>query len=254
MTGRQLLSVQVRQILDVHPDNDNYGIERMRMALEQQGIRVSRATVYRVMNEMDLIHNRRRPHGITHATTEVQEKENLIKRDFSAESPMKKLLTDITEIQCMDGKLYVSPIMDCFNGEIVALSMRDNMKKELCIDTVRQLKDRYGDLTGVILHSDRGSQYTSEAFREELRKNKMIQSLSGVGHCFDNARMESFFATMKKEKIYRVAAYRMSREEVRSLVFRYIFVYYNQIRVYTRNPMGLSPVKYREWVASKLVA
>ena len=76
MTGRQLLSVQVRQILDVYPDNDNYGIERMRMALEQQGIRVSRATVYRVMNEMDLIHNRRRPHGITHATTEVQEKES----------------------------------------------------------------------------------------------------------------------------------------------------------------------------------
>ena len=252
--GRQLLSVEIRGILEEHKDNENYGVERIGMALSQKGIKVSRRTVYRTMKEMGLLHRQRRPHGITHADTETQEKENLIQRDFSAERPMKKLLTDITEIQCSDGKLYVSPIMDCFNGEIVALSMQDNMKKELCIDTVRQLKERYRSLTGVILHSDRGSQYTSEAFREELKKNGMIQSLSGVGHCFDNARMESFFATMKKEKIYREPVYRMKRQEVKSLIFRYIFVYYNQIRIYTRNPMGLPPVKYREWAAKQKAA
>ena len=90
-------------------------------------------------------------------------KENLIKQDFHADEPLKKLLTDITEVPCMDGKLYVSPIMDCFNGEIVALEMRDNMKKELCVDTLQQLKSGYGKrLSGAILHSDRGSQYTSE--------------------------------------------------------------------------------------------
>lgn len=254
MTGRQLLSVQIRQIFEEHPDNDNYGIERIGLALEQRGIKVSRRTVYRALKEMGALHSRRHPHGITKADTEVQERENLIKRDFSADAPMQKLLTDITEVQCADGKLYISPIMDCYNGEIVALSMRENMKKELCVDTVRQLKERCGDLTGVILHSDRGSQYTSETFREELNRSGMIQSLSGVGHCYDNARMESFFATMKKEKVYRIAAYRLSRQEVRSIIFRYIFVYYNRQRVYTRNPMGLPPVRYREWAAARLAA
>ena len=138
--------------------------------------------------------------------------------------------------------------MDCFSGEIVALEMRDNMKKELCIDTVRQLERIYPNLKGAVLHSDRGSQYTSAAFRAELSRRGMVQSLSGTGHCFDNARMESFFATLKKEKIYQIAAYKLPREQVKTIIFRYIFIYYNRVRVYTRNPLGLPPVKYREWV------
>lgn len=137
--------------------------------------------------------------------------------------------------------------MDCYNGEILTVEMRDNMKKELCMDTVYQLKQRYGDLQGVVLHSDRGSQYTSEAFKVALKSCGIIQSLSGTGHCFDNARMESFWATLKKEKIYRIAAYKLTREQVKSIVFRYVFVYYNRIRIYTSNPYGLPPVKYREW-------
>ena|SRR5699024_4285475 len=125
--------------------------------------------------------------------------------------------------------------------------MHDNMKKELCIDTVRQIVNRFGRLQDVILHSDRGSQYTSEAYREELKRHGIIQSLSGTGHCFDNARMESFFATLKKEKLYRIPTYRMTREEVKSIIFRYITIYYNRLRINTANPDGLSPVKYREW-------
>ena len=253
-TRRQLLSAVIKDILNEHPDNSNYGVNRIQIALMQARIEVSRRTIYRAMKESGLLHRRRRPHGITKATTEIQDKENIIKRDFSAEAPMKKLLTDITEIQCLDGKLYVSPVMDCFSGEIVALEMRDNMKKELCIDTVRQLKANCPNLKGAILHSDRGSQYTSEAFREELKKNGMIQSLSGTGHCFDNARMESFFATLKKEKIYQIAAYKLTREQVKSIVFRYIFIYYNRLRIYTHNPMGLPPVKYREWYIGQSVA
>ena len=137
--------------------------------------------------------------------------------------------------------------MDCYNGEILTVEMRDNMKKELCMDTVYQLKQRYGDLQGVVLHSDRGSQYTSEAYRKLLKACGIIQSLSSTGHCYDNARMESFWATLKKEKIYRIAAYKLTRERVKSIVFRYVFVYYNRIRIYTSNPYGLPPVKYREW-------
>lgn len=180
-----------------------------------------------------------------------QEQENLIKRDFKADKPLKKLLSDITEIQCYDGKLYVSAVLDCFNGEILSIAMDSNMKKELCIRTVKELMMQYGKkLKGAIFHSDRGSQYTSEAFRNALKDAGLQQSLSGTGHCFDNARMESFFATLKKEKIYRIAAYKLTREQVKSIIFRYIFIYYNRIRISSVNPGGLAPVAYREWAKS----
>ena len=233
-TRQQLLLVRIKEILDEHPDNSNYGYNRMNTALIQKGLKLSKSTVYRAMSAGGYIHKNKKPRGLTKTTTEIQEKENLIKRDFHAEKPMQKLLTDITEIVCADGKLYISPIMDCFNGEIVALEMRENMKKELCIDTIKQL----GKLNNVILHSDRGSQYTSEDFRKELKRLGITQSLSGTGHCYDNARMESFFATLKKEKLYQIPTYKMTREEVKTIVFRYIFVYYNRIRIQVIRMVG----------------
>ena len=156
-SGRQLLAIQIKEILTEHPDNSNYGVDRIRLALAQAGTDVSRRTVYRVMKENGWLHKRRIPHGITKATTEVQEQENLLKWDFGAERPLRKLLTDITEVQCADGKLYISPIMVCFNGEIIVLEMRSNMKKELCIDTVRQLRRLWSAIRGAVLHSDRWS-------------------------------------------------------------------------------------------------
>ena len=247
-TARQLLSVEIQGILDEHPDNDNYGVRRMVTALAQKGVRVSTRTVYRTMSEMGIVHRRRRPRGITKATTEIQDRENLLKRNFKAEKPLRKLLSDITEIQCFDGKLYVSAVLDCYNGEILSVAMDDNMKKELCIRTIEELRSMYGKkLKGAIFHSDRGSQYTSEAFKSALGKAGLVQSLSGTGHCFDNARMESFFATLKKEKIYRISAYKLTREQVKSIIFRYIFVYYNRIRISSVNPGGMAPTTYREW-------
>lgn len=252
-TARELLSVKIKEILDEHPDNDNYGVERIRTGLLQKGVCVSKRTVYRTMSEMGILHRRRTPRGTTMATTEIQDRENLIKRDFKAEKPLAKLLSDITEIQCCDGKLYVSAVLDCYNGEILSVAMDNNMKKELCVRTVKELELLYGKkLKGAIFHSDRGSQYTSEAFRYALKEAGLMQSLSGTGHCFDNARMESFFATLKKEKIYRISAYRLTREQVKSIVFRYIFVYYNRIRISSVNPGGLPPVAYREWARSNM--
>ena len=251
---RHLLLVKINEIISEHSDNANYGYDRIHKALEIRGIKVSRNTVYRAMKDGNLIHKARKPHGITKASTEIQDKENLIKRDFTADKPVKKLLTDITEVQCLDGKLYISPIMDCYNGEILTVEMHDNMKKELCIDTVYQLKQRCGNLQGVVLHSDRGSQYTSEAYRKLLKNCGIIQSLSGTGHCYDNARMESFFATLKKEKLYQIPTYRMKKEEVKTIVFRYIFIYYNRIRLYTGNPGYLPPSEYRIRNCEKTVA
>ena len=159
-----------------------------------------------------------KPHGITKADTETQERENIIKRD-SADRPYAKLLTDITETQCSDRKLYISTVLDCFNREIVAFEMRDNMKKELCIDTIKQLKGICKKENKTILHSDRGCQYTSHTFREGLVKCGLKQSLSGTGHCFDNSRMESFFATLNKEKLYRIPTYKITRKQVKNRGF-----------------------------------
>ena len=247
-----VLSAVIQDVLDEHPFNDNYGVDRMQIALMHRGYTVGKRRISRIMKENGWLHERkRRPKGLTRATTEIQEKENLIKQDFTSDQPYQKLLTDISQISCRDGKLYISPIMDCFNGEIISLVMRSNMRKELCIDTFNAAAKRF-PLNGVILHSDRGSQYTSEAFREKLSNAGVLQSLSGVNHCFDNARMESFFATLKKELLYRIPTYKMKMDEVKAIIFRYVFVYYNRIRIYTSNPDGLPPAAYRRHLEQPL--
>ena len=155
-------------------------------------------------------------------------------------------MTDITEVQCSDGKLYIAPIMDCFNGEIIGLAMDDNMRAELCTEALNNAWMSNKIKKAAIVHSDRGSQYTSKKYRDLLMYHSLRQSMSGAGKCYDNARMESFFATLKKEKLYRMPTHRMLREQVKTIVFRYIMVYYNRFRVYTRNPGGVPPVKMRE--------
>ena len=245
LTRDEFLSVEMKRILDEHPCNDNYGIQRMRLALAQRGFRAGIRRVTRLMREHGWLRERkRRPKGLTKADPAAMKSENLIKQDFSADRPFQKLLTDITQVQCADGKLYISPILDCFNGEILSLCMENNMRKELCIDTVKAAAGRF-PIHGAFFHSDRCSQYTSDAFRQTLTANGLVQSLSGVAHCYDNARMESFFATLKKELIYRIPAYRMPMVQVKALIFRYVFVYYNRQRVYTANPGGLPPETYR---------
>ena len=246
----ELLSATMKEILDEHPCNDNYGVPRMLLALEQRGIRAGKRRITRLMRENGWLHTpKRRPKGLTKTDPEAMKAENLLKQDFGADQPCRKLLTDITQIQCANGKLYISPVLDCFNGEVLSLCMRDNMKKELCIDTIHALRNF--PIRGAILHSDRGSQYTSTAFREKLQEMGLRQSLSGVDHCYDNARMESFFATLKKELLYRLPTYRMPMEEVKTRIFRYVFIYYNQIRVYTRNPGGLPPAVFRKMQAEQ---
>ena len=241
-----ILSAAMQEVLDESPFNDNYGVKRMQIALVNRGIHAGKRRITRIMREHGWLHElRRKPKGLTKAATEIQEKENLIKQDFHSEKPYQKLLTDISQIPCLNGTLYISPIMDCFNGEILSLSMRNNMRKELCIDTFKAAAMRF-PLKGALLHSDRGSQYTSEAFREALSSTEVTQSLSGVNHCFDNARMESFFATLKKELLYRMPTYKMRMDDVRAIIFRYVFTYYNQVRIYTSNPDGLPPAVYRK--------
>ena len=133
---REILSVEIVKIIEKDEYNSNYGIERVLKALKTKEINVGKRAVYRAMSELGLLQKRRKPRGITKADTETQEKENIIKRDFSADKPMKKCLTDITEVQTGDGKIYVSPMFDCYDGSIIALQIDDNMRAELCIKTV----------------------------------------------------------------------------------------------------------------------
>jgi len=248
---QQLLLVKIKEIIGEHEDNSNYGAQRILLALTQLDIKTSYSTVYRIMKKHGLLKKvRRRPNGITREDAAAQKSENLIQRNFRASAPHQKWLSDITEVPCSDGKLYVSAVMDCFNGEIVGLAMDDNMRKELCIQAFENAcKTR--NARGMIFHSDRGSQFTSQVFRECLAKRDAIQSMSGTGRCYDNARMESFFATLKKEKLYKINTERYPMAHIKTVIFRYIMVYYNRQRIYTSNPGGWPPAIYRERMLSQ---
>lgn len=243
---KQLLSAKIQEILLRHPDNDNYGICRIQRALEQEGEKVSYSTVRRIMKEKGWLHKKKRhPNGITKEDAAAQKAENLLNRDFHSSAPFTKWLTDITEIRCRDGKLYLAAVLDCYNGEIVGFSMADHMRAELCVKAFENACQRH-HAKGMLLHSDRGSQFTSALYRAVLKKYGAIQSMSGTGKCYDNARMESFFATLKKEKLYRIGTEKFSRKQVESIVLRYIAAYYNRLRVCLTNPMGWPPAIYRE--------
>ena len=251
----QLLLVKIFEILDEHPDNSNYGIERIMIALQQKGEKMSRSTVIRAMRKGNLLHkNRRSPDGLTKSDKKANMPENVVKRNFTATRPNEKWLTDITQIPCSDGKLYIAPVFDCFGGEIISLSMDSHMKKELCIQAIEEAYRSRQPGNGVIVHSDAGSQYTSEQYKKTLGKFRAIQSMSDIGKCYDNARMESFFATLKKEKLYQINTMKMTRDEVKSVVWRYVMAYYNRHRICTVNEGGWPPAIYREIAAARISA
>lgn len=241
----QVLLVIIHEILDEFAENSNYGIERVQLALEQRGIKKSYSTVKRAMVKGNLLHeSRRSPDGLTKADKKAHRPENIIKQDFTAEQPCQKWLSDISQVPCKDGTLYVSPMQDCYNGEIISLAMSDNMKRDLCIETVKEAYRNTGAGNGVIIHTDSGSQYTSGDYKEEIGLHRAIQSMSNVGKCYDNARMESWFATLKKEKLYQINTMELTMEEVKTIIWRYVN-YYNRYRVTTVNPGGWPPVVYR---------
>jgi transposase InsO family protein len=236
------------KVLAEHPENKgNYGARRVFLRLKQPGYDYggSYSTVYRVMKSNGLLQKKKRnPNSLTKEDYAAQKSENLISQDFHASEPNSKWLSDISEVPTADGKLYLSPVLDCFDGQIVGLAMADNMKKELCIDAFEQACRRHGAY-GMIYHSDRGSQYTSQKFRETLKTHGAIQSMSGSGRCYDNARMESFFATLKKEKLYKIKTELLPMWTVKSIIFRWIFTYYNSERIYTPNEKGYPPIVKR---------
>ena len=204
----QGLADAMREIHDEDVCNDTYGRKRMYQALllkQPEGVAIpSERTVYRVMKEIGLVHHpKRKPNGITKADREARKSDDLLKRDFSADKPLEKCVTDITELKAKDGKLYISAIFDCFDLTVLSLAMDVNMKAELCVRTLDSAAAAYPELRGAIIHSDRGSQYTSGAYRAAVEKHGIRQSMnSDGGRCHDNARCESMWARMKTELFY----------------------------------------------------
>jgi putative transposase len=241
----QVLLAEIHMILAEHPDNENYGVERMMIALEHRGIIRSYSTVKRAMKKGNLLHeSRRSPDGLTKADKKADRPDNILQKDFTASEPDKKWLTDITQVQCSDGILYIAPVLDCYRAEVVSLAMDTNMKKELCIKAISDAYELRNPGDGVIIHSDAGSQYTSRKYKKTLGGFHAVQSMSDVSKCYDNARMESWFATLKKEKVYKLDTAHMTVEEVKKEVWRYTFGYYNTVRVTTVTEGGFPPSVY----------
>ena len=248
----QDLADAMRVIASEDECNDTYGRIRMYQALllkKPEGIRIpGERTVYRVMKEIGLSHRpKRKPNGITKADREARKSDDLLKRDFSSQEPLKKCVTDITEIKAKDGKLYVSAIFDCFDAAVLGLAMDTSMKAALCERTLDNTVRAYPGLQGAIIHSDRGAQYTSETYRRAVAKYGIRQSMNSAGgRCHDNARCESMWARMKEELLYgRHDTEKMTVEEVETLIFRYFIGYWNNRRICSANE-GLPPMVKRQ--------
>lgn len=245
------LAEKIRTIVAEDECNDTYGRCRMYQALKMkypdEDIPGER-TVYRIMEEIGLSHRpNRKPNGITKADRNARKSEDLLKRDFTAERPLEKCVTDITEIPAQDGKLYVSAIFDCYDLGVLGLAMADNMRAELCISTIENAFKAFPSISGAIIHSDRGSQYTSASYRAELNHCGIVQSMnSDGGRCHDNARCEAMWARMKEELLYgRYDTKEMTIEELKTLIWRYFIIYWNNRRICSANG-GLPPMLKRK--------
>ena len=218
----------------------------------------SEGTVREIMEQIHLIHKpKRKPNGITKADREARKSDDLLKRDFTAEAPLKKCVTDITEIKAKDGKLYVSAIFDCYDLLPVGLAMADHMRAELCCETLNHANLRFPEIHGAIVHSDRGSQYTSAAYRAAIQKYGIVQSMNSAGgRCHDNARCKSIWARMKEELFYnrgrRSEDYTI--EALKTMVWRYFMSYWSNRRICSAIG-GIPPaVKRRRFYSALTIA
>ena len=181
---------------------------------------------------------------------------NLVKRDFTADQPLTKCVTDITEIKAKYGKLYVSGIFDCFDSAVLGLAMETNMKATLCQHTVENAYMAYPEIRGAIIHSYHGTQYTSELYRTTLAKYGIVQSMNSAGgRCHDNAKCESMWARLKSELLHdRVNTEDLTVEELKVMIWRYFISYWNNRRICTANVVLPPMIKRQRYYDSLQLA
>ena len=193
----------------------------------------ARRRVARLMREMGLAARRgRRPRPrTTDSRHDLPVAPNLLEQRFAAEWPDTVWLADLSYLPTDEGWLYLAAIKDMATRQIVGWSMADHLRAGLCVDALVMALQRYRPPEGLIHHSDRGVQYAAEPYRQVLERHGITQSMSRRGNCLDNAPMESFFASLKKEHVHH-ARFR-TREEARAAVFDYIEVFYNRQRLHS---------------------
>lgn len=168
---------------------------------------------------------------------------NLINRDFSATRPNQKWGTDVSEFHIAAGKLYLSPIIDFYNGEVISLAISRSQGYESIIKMLNGAFEKYENLENLVLHSDQGWQYQMEHYQKELRKRNITQSMSRKGNCLDNSKTENFFAIIKNEMFYGREHEFKTLEDLENAILDYVD-YYNNKRI-KLNLKGLSPIQYR---------
>ncbi|HOD08320.1 MAG TPA: IS3 family transposase [Myxococcota bacterium] len=226
-----------------------YGSPRIHADLVAAGHKTGRRKVAKLMARNGVVGcPKRRQRNTTDSNHNEPPAPNLLNRNFKPDAPNKVWVTDITYVRTARGWTYLSVIQDLFNHGIVGWSYADHMRTELVLESLYMAMRRRNPAKGLILHSDRGSQYASREFRKELNAFGIEQSMSRKGDCWDNACAESIFSTIKRELVYQ--NHWASQDAARPDLYEYIEVFYNRKRRHSSNGY-LSPVDYERLVLSK---
>jgi transposase InsO family protein len=241
----ELLMAHVR--IAFTESGETYGAPRVLQELRETGLPTSTKRVARLMREDGLVARPRKRQRVV--TTDSNHGDpiapNLLTRAFDVNGVAlnRVWVGDITYIPTREGFLYLATVLDLGSRRCVGWAMRDTMEAELVLSALRMARDARQPAPGLIFHSDRGSQYASEDYRDELTAHGMIASMSGKGDCYDNAVAESFFATLEFELVMKHDW--ETREDARRAIFRYIETWYNRRR--RHSTLGyVSPAVYEE--------
>lgn len=236
-----------KEIVSIYHENKGrYGYRRITMALHNKGIHLNHKTVQRLMKELGLvcrvkIKKYRSYKGEVGKTTS-----NLLNRNFYAEKPNQKWVTDVTEFSLFGQKIYLSPILDLHNGYLVSYTISERPVLSMVISMLEKAFETIPDGTGLILHSDQGWQYQHRQYRRMLREKGIEQSMSRKGNCLDNAVMENFFGLLKSELLYLQEF--NSQEHFKQELVDYLD-YYNNRRIKAKLK-GLPPAIHRQQALS----
>jgi putative transposase len=231
--------------------NKTVGYRRVQDELYRQyQLTVNHKKVLRLMQELGIkaIIRRKYVHRTSYkaAVAEGRIAENILQRNFKADGPTQKWVTDVTQFRVFNERIYLSVIQDLWNNEIVAYHLSRNNDNPLVLETFRKAFEKHKDVTGLIVHSDQGSQYTSHAYHDMLPQVGAQISMSRRGNCYDNASMESFFSHLKVEALYPYDI--RSIAEAQSRIEEFIRSY-NEDRA-QRKLNKLTPVEYRSQLAA----
>lgn len=231
-----------REIQKIFFENrGRYGYRRVLLALQQRGMNLNHKTVQKLMRDMGLQGKVRRGRYKSYRGGIGKTAPNILMRNFNAAGPLEKLATDVTEFAVCDGKVYLSPVMDLYNNEILSHSISTSPNFAQTREMLKGLFDRLPQRAAPTLHSDQGWQYQMKEFRQQLREHGIVQSMSRKGNCLDNGAMESFFGRLKVE-MFHGERFRTTDEFV-SCLEGYIH-YWNNERLSLALD-GMSPVQYR---------